>query len=251
MKIKYITCSGANEFTDIDGMFNLYQQFPKIEFGIQVSQRKCYENSPRFQWLQILRSEIFARKVSLPLALHLNQSWVEGFCFNEIPYELEELLSYCSFDDAPIFKRIQLNFKIGRDKTPQLELLEKMISNFPYLRFILSYNENNADFIQQIYQRKRVEFDCLFDESFGEGVLPENRKAPAFDDILQGYAGGISPQNVTDELSKIAQNVPEDASVFIDAEGQLKGGNGHLSLDLCKEYVSKACAFEYHNRKET
>lgn len=41
--------------------------------------------------------------------------------------------------------------------------------------------------------------------------------------VLQGYVGGISMENVLNELDKINQVVPEDREIFIDAEGKLKG----------------------------
>ena len=61
-----------------------------------------------------------------------------------------------------------------------------------------------SDIIKKLYH-KGLRFDCLFDASFGEGITPNSREAPAFDDfdILQGYAGGISPSNVKDLLKKL------------------------------------------------
>lgn len=239
MDLKCVTCSGANEYTNIDTLFVLYEHFPCIEFGIQVSGQKCGLNSRRFGWLKDIYLQIFKRKKNLPLALHLNQDWVSGFCSGVVAPELKELLSYVNLEGDPLFQRIQLNFKIGREKEPQLETLENMMLKFSSVRFILSYNNANAALIEKLYQRHNVVFDCLYDESFGEGVAPKKRKAPVFPDIVQGYAGGLSPENVVRELNKIAAVLPPKAQFFIDAEGKLKGDDGHFSYSKAHDFMTK------------
>lgn len=240
MDLKFVTCSGANEHTSIDALFVLFQQFSCIEFGIQVSGLKCGEDSPRLDWLRKLRQQILVRNIKLPLALHLNQDWVTGFCQGEIAPELQELLSYGYSDGEPMFKRVQLNFKIGREPAPKVNLLEEQIMKFPHVRFILSYNNANAKLIKELYYRKKIVFDCLFDESFGEGALPKKRMAPVFVDVVQGYAGGLSPENVAQELDKIAAILSPKAQIFIDAEGKLKGEDGHFSYSKAHDFVANA-----------
>lgn len=247
MKLKFITCSGANEHTHVDVLFALFRQFSCIEFGIQVSGQKCGEDSPRLDWLRQLRQQILVRKIKLPLALHLNQDWVTGFCQGEIAPELQELLSYCYPDGEPMFKRVQLNFKIGREVAPEVYMLETQIMKFPYLRFILSYNEANAKLVKELYSRKKVVFDCLYDESFGEGLCPEKRHAPVFADIMQGYAGGLSSENVAQELDKMVAVLPKDAEFFIDAEGKLKGEDGHFSFAKAHDFLANVCAWQEKN----
>ena len=107
-------------------------------------------------------------------------------------------------------------------------------------RFILSYNDANAQFINAFYAYNGAVFDCLYDESFGEGIVPEVRKSPAFSDVMQGYAGGLSVDNVANELSKIAAVLPNKVPFYIDAEGKLKGEDGHLSLEKCRQFVIAA-----------
>ena len=247
MDLKFITCSGANEYTNVDVLFALYAQFSCIEFGIQVSGKKCSENSPRLAWVRNLHKKILEHRVNLPLALHLNQDWVCGFYQDDISPELHELLSYSNSAGEPLFQRVQLNFKIGREIAPQIDMLEKQMRKFPQVRFILSYNASNAEVITELYQRHNVVFDCLFDESFGEGILPEKRHAPVFPDVIQGYAGGLSPENVSQELSKIALVQPMSASVFIDAEGKLKGEDRHFSYLKAHDFVANALLWQKNN----
>ena len=250
MKLKYITCSGANEFTNTAALFALYEQFPCVEFGIQVSGKKCGEASPRLAWLRDLHKQMLERRVDLPLALHLNQDWVENFCDGELAPELTELLSYGNKNGEPTFQRVQLNFKIGREKTPQLDLLEQQMMKFPHVRFILSYNNANAPLIKELYKRQNVVFDCLFDESHGEGIVPKKRHARVFSDLIQGYAGGFSPENVREELNKIVAVLPFDAQFFIDAEGNLKDEDGHFSYSKAHDFIANALTWQNLRRDD-
>ncbi len=240
MNLKYVTCSGANEYTDAEALFNLFAEFPMIEFGIQVSGEKCSFASDRYAWLIALHKAAMRKKIALPLSLHLNKDWVEKFCAGQEVAELNELLNLKNAQGKPFFQRIQLNFKIGREKRPNIKILEKTMLGFPSLRFILSYNQKNAVLIEKLYQRKKVVFDCLYDESWGEGVLPKQRMAPVFCDVLQGYAGGLSPENVTQELDEIASKLPCDAQFYIDAEGKIKGNDGHFSFANAHDFVENA-----------
>jgi len=246
-RLKFITCSGVNEFTDIGQMLELADKYPMVEFGIQVSALKCSCDTPRYWWIKAIQNELFKHKRKLNLALHINQSWVENLCQGILEPEVFELLHLTDIDDEPLFKRIQLNFRIGRDKTPNFEALIQVMQEYSAegRRFILSYNSANADFIDKIYAFG-IRFDCLFDTSYGEGILPSSREKPAFDDfaILQGYAGGFSPDNVIDELLKIEQVMPQNREFFIDAEGRLKNSDGVVCLSKCEQYLKKALQWQ-------
>lgn len=252
-KLKFVTCSGANEFTDIKEMVALTEVYPVIEWGIQVSGKKCSFGSARYQWLCDLQKHLEEEGKLLNLALHINQDWVEGFTTGKIPQELEDLLEMRDVVDEPLFQRLQLNFKLGRDKTPDIDLLEARLNKYgKECRFIFSYNPENKDLIHQIYREGSRDFDVLYDSSHGEGLLSQSWEEPAFYDesILQGYSGGISPENVEDVLSKIAEVVPKNRVFYIDAEGNLKGEDGHISLEKCAAYVKKTLAWEEQNEAQ-
>ena len=50
----------------------------------------------------------------------------------------------------------------------------------------------------------------------------------------------LSPENVSSELEKIADIVPLDAVIFVDAEGKLKGDDGHFDYAKARKYVANA-----------
>lgn len=240
MKLKTITCSGANEHTDIERLIELMQMYPEMELGIQVSGKKASLGSPRYFWLmrlyRMLREQ---RTISAGIALHLNQDWVESFCVGTVPPVLVDWLQM-KIGDKPFISRVQLNFKIGREARPVADVLVATIKRYPRQRFILSYNEDNAEFINKLHDNYQFNFDCLFDNSFGEGIAPTEWLAPVFNDVFQGYAGGLSADNVKDQLNIIALQVPTDREIFIDAEGQLKGDDKHFSISKCRQFIENA-----------
>lgn len=246
MRVKTITCSGANENTSIDGLLSLLSEFPMAEAGIQISAEKCSVGTPRYSWIIKLASA--AQKLSKPvqLALHINKEWVEDFCSGIIAPELSEFMALSYSDGSKIFRRLQLNFKIGREKEPDIDMLAAMVNGLPEHRFVFSYNPNNAAIIRELY-RRGVMFDNLFDSSFGEGVIPICREGIVFEDRLQGYAGGLGPENIKNELDKINDVNLLSSVVYVDAEGHLKGADGSMSLEKARDFISKILQWEDAN----
>lgn len=246
MKLETIVCSGPNEQTNIDELIALAQDYPNIEFGIQVSGKKCSKGCPRFEWIISLYERCLELNFRPNLALHINQDWVEGFSRTEVPQDLAALLGlFIMIDDKPkkFFNRAQLNFKIGREKDPDLVILERNMRLYKWIRFIVSYNDSNADFLHRLYLHSCVRFDCLYDASAGEAIMAEKYAPPAFPCVFQGYAGGLNPNNVAAELDKISQVNSATETIFIDAEGGLKGENGYFSISKCRQYVENALAW--------
>ena len=240
MKLKCVTCSGANEHTNIEKLVNLFYNYnDKASIGIQVSGKKSSYGMARYWWIKSLCYYLREQEINLNIALHLNQDWVERFCSGDVPDELTEFLSLTFSDGEPFIRAIQLNFKIGREKEPKVATLVRMMKLYSDQIFIISYNDSNAKFVQQLYETG-AKFELLFDASFGEGIAPEERLPPVFDNIPQGYAGGLSPENVADEIDKISKVIAGDGYFSIDAEGKLKGDDGHFSLERCRAFLENA-----------
>ncbi|MBR1825253.1 MAG: hypothetical protein IJ770_01550 [Alphaproteobacteria bacterium] len=249
MNLVFITCSGTNEFTDIEKLVALMQEFPLGEIAVQVSEKQSPKGGARLEWVRELAAYLNENNVAVNAALHVNRAWVEELCRGVVVPELQNLLRLRDIYGLPLFKRLQLNFKLGRDAVREdCDDTVLALQNRIKRRFILSYNESNARLIRQLYL-KGLHFDCLFDSSFGAGIAPDSRQAPVFTDILQGYAGGISPDNVETELGKIAkavENSPTLGNVYIDAQKGLEDEQTHLSLDKCRQYLDTATAW-YRN----
>lgn len=243
MRLKTITVSGPNEFTDIEELVKLAVRYRRAEIGVQVSGKKASFASARYWWLMSLYLYCVKEKKIVPLALHINSDWVEEFCQGDVAQELINLLNFANIDGTPFVGRVQLNFKIGREKTPDMEKLITAMKRFPKQRFILSYNAENAAFIKEIYNAG-ILFDLLYDNSHGEGVIPESYDKPVFPDVVQGYAGGLGADNVEEQLWKISKAVPVGRDFSIDAESRLKGEDGHISLEKAEEYLKKASQWD-------
>ncbi|HCU58775.1 MAG TPA: hypothetical protein DIC64_02205 [Alphaproteobacteria bacterium] len=236
MRLKTIVCSGVNEKNSIDEAVQFLKQYPNVEFGVQCSPKKAGFGTARYAWLKELSSKLDEQKIKWRVALHLNEGFVTSFCEGKVADEVAELLK-----ESEAIGRLQLNFKIGREvfgtkKVPDIHLLTKSINEVQGHQIIVSASNANLAYIQKMHYQG-LKFDALFDDSFGEGILPDVRKSPLFDDVLQGYAGGISPENVVGELGKIAKVANTD--VFIDAEGKLKE-DGTFSFEKAARYVQNA-----------
>ena len=234
MKLKYITISGTNEYTSVEDLAVLLFKHPLAEAGIQVSGEKCSYNSSRLEWILSLYRFLNKNKMRVNVALHINKDWVEKFCAGEVVPELQDLLNLRYYNGDKFIKRVQLNFKIGREKTPDLKILHKMILQYCDHRFILSYNESNAELINHLY-KAGVIFDNLFDSSFGKGIEPSNRESPVFNGILQGYAGGLGPDNISKEIQRLKSI---DADIYIDAQKKLEDENEHLDLHKAEIFIN-------------
>lgn len=257
MKINYVTCSGANEHTDIKGLIKLMSMYRFAEVGIQVSAEKCAFDSERMRWIRTLDSELRCKyakstdkkkkerryKFCINAALHVNSQWAEDFGQGIVDHELLYLLGMRNLEGDPFFQRVQLNIRVGREKAPDEYKLLDLMQMYKSHRFILVYNKDNDAFIRKMYalcSEVGLQFDLLYDESHGEGIEPAERPAPLFIDVNQGYAGGIGPLNVYNVLNEIfsAQcSKPFLGGISIDAEGKLKNDRNRFDLRRCQLYL--------------
>ena len=219
MFLKTIVCSGINEKNDINDATEFLKDHKNTEFGVQCSPKTMGYQTAGFEWLKEFLHKLNKEKIENRIALHLNGEFVTSFCDGKVPDEISDLLSV----DNTV-GRLQLNFKIGREtfasrSIPDIKTLQKAMKTVAPHPIILSASQPNLSFIHKAHHQG-MKFDVLFDDSFGEGLLPDMRKPPLFNDVFQGYAGGLSPENVAEELRKIGEVA--QGNIFIDAEGKLK-----------------------------
>ena len=242
MVLKYITCSGANEHTNIDDLLALAKEYPMMEIGIQVSDKKVTENPARFDWILALQEKVAAQKLTPNIALHVNGNWVQQFASRAMIPELDYFLSLNNGHKGWLVNRLQINFLIGNDYRIDFGRFCQAMTDRAPRPIVLPYNNRNAVFVKKIYN-KSIKFDCLYDISHGEGVLPKQQQAPVFKDCLQGYSGGLSADNVAEQLKKLSFVVKSKRAIYIDAEGKLKDSNGHLDLQKCEAFIKNALSF--------
>lgn len=252
MKLKCVTCSGANEHTNVEKLVDLFYNYnDRASIGIQVSGDNASFGMARFWWIKALHYHLKEQEINLNIALHLNLDWVERFCTGDVPDEVQHFLGLNYSDGDPFIRTIQLNFMIKHKDDLKVETVGRMIKKYPDQTFVLSYNDANASFIKKLYDAG-VKFELLYDSSFGGGIVPENRLPPVFSDIPQGYAGGLSPENVAEEIDKISKVIPANGQFSIDAEYKLKGEDGNFSLERCRNFLNEASKrILLHEKKST
>ena len=245
MFLKTIVCSGINEKNDINDAIEFLKKYKNTEFGVQCSLKTMGYQTAGFEWLKGFLHKLNEEKIENRIALHLNGSFVTSFCDGKVPDEISDLLKI-----GKAISRLQLNFEIGKDvfasgKIPNIKNLEHAVQTVMPRTIILVACQANLSFINPVHYRG-TKFDLLFDESFGNGILPDAYKPPVFSDVFQGYAGGLSPENVVEELAKIGKVAK--GNIFIDAEGKLKQ-DGSFSLDRAEKFVCNALHSQENNTR--
>lgn len=258
MRIKYATATGADDSINPDELFQLAQKLPLSEWGILISKNQTGERSPliggtRFpskMWMKLLRDIILNgvdTGVHQPrLAGHLCGQWVRDLC------ERGDLSFVSEIPLWDYFSRIQLNFHgiEHRLTNDGIEALRKLTWGTGK-SIICQVDGVNDDLFKRMLYAGVLAYP-LFDKSHGAGVLPVDWNDTVFDQekeaekrkpkdrpvpsisphILRGYAGGLSPNNLEDQLKQIEKLVGKD-EIWVDFETEARSGDDR-QFDLTK-----------------
>ena len=261
MPLKLVTITGADDSVRPEDLVELSKEFPFVEFGILASAFRS--GTPRFPsrvWVDCLKSIPTAEKGPLKLSLHLCGKWVRDL--------LQGVLEF-DWKLVPGFDRVQLNFHA--DETPctpkkfwdrLLEISQCGLCPGRGVKQIV-FQLDGAKGLHHLSQvceqnganRGFVDVAPLFDASGGAGVLPEKWPTPfLFREgttyAFHGYAGGLSPDNLWEQLPKIHE-AAHGADYWIDVETHVRseypnhidglGGRGEF-FDLAKVWRFLAVA---------
>ena len=124
------------------------------------------------------------------------------------------------------------------------------MKHHPKQEFIFPWNEHTAKKIEMLKQTG-TKFSILFDGSYGAGIEPDSWKKPVYEDVPNGYAGGLGPENVAKNLDKINAILPENYTTWIDAEGKLRNREttGSFTLELADKYVKNTLVWYNQHTK--
>jgi hypothetical protein len=231
MILNRVTMTGADDSTDPKELINLSKKYPFVEWGILLS--KSSEGRYRFpslKWIEQLKE--LSKDNNINLAGHLCGRWVNDIMLsNESFFEERKTIN-------DMFQRIQLNFH--GFKTINYDYINNLKKyNVQYIFQI--DNINNHLFENAI--KEGVNAVPLFDMSHGAGVSPDSWPKP-YSDVYNGYAGGIGPNNIIEEIKRIGSNVPENTVLWIDMESKIRSYNDSM-FDLFKveDCLEKAAPF--------
>ena len=243
MKLRYITCSGANEETSHEKLINLAKLSDLIEIGIVANSSIMRKGTPQNEWFEQLLSLNEIKNINL--ALHINSDWCTDFCNGSIAPELKKWLKIYTSNKQPVIKRWQFNIGNGM-RLQGVKDLESIIKDNSDKEFIFSFNKNPivVNYMTKLY-KTGVPFSLLYDSSYGTGRDPKYWEEPYFAGRTHGYAGGLCGENIYQNLDKISSVVPYLYETWVDAEYKLKTPETNkFDVSLAKNYVNNAIKWQ-------
>ena len=235
--ITTVTVTGADDTTQLSDLMKIQKDFPFVEFGVLFSPSlQGYERYPSLEWIENIIAANDHRVNSNPLRLsaHLCGKYVSDILlglFGGYPTPTKyPYMSHC-------FSRIQLNTHAEFHDFCLFGII-KFVSLCKFLNqkhVIFQYDEVNTSLIHHLTSTSLPNVDVLYDLSHGAGLLPNNWPTLNIPPHVRlGYAGGLSPDNLVNNLPQIYCAAGE-RPVWIDAET-------HLRTDSRFD-ISKVCAF--------
>lgn len=231
--LKGVTITGADDRVEISDLVQLGEEFAWVEWGIVLHPNKLGKE-PRYPsegWLRELcarvdRDRNGAHIIDNPLCIsaHLCGRWARRTCRGE-------WLFHAIYPElVPAFSRWQLNI------APYARMLDDVASfaaAMPQLprQFIIQVGE--LFYVSFARQVRALQKDAaiLWDRSGGRGIFDD--KWPLIEaDIPQGYAGGLTPDNIAEQLERLAGLRGEVLPpIWIDIETGVRTNN---VFDLAK-----------------
>jgi len=225
-----VTLTGADDSISAEELLPLAERFPFSEWGILLSKSQQGGNRfPSKEWLL----NLLPHAPHLQLSGHICGRWVRDIC--EGNWSINE--------DIPgilgVFKRIQLNFhsQVHRLNKEQFARGIKVLIAKGELdhQIIFQLDDVNND-ILDFAVSQGINAVGLFDRSGGDGILPESWPTSKYSYV--GYAGGLSPDNLDEQLHLIEKQVPDGRAVWIDVETKVRSEDDKLfDLNKCLRFL--------------
>jgi len=233
MKIKFVTLTGADDKTSIEGMLQLSQKFHFAEWAILFSQSKAgVPRYPSLDWV----NQLLASEGTGNFAAHLCGKWVDDAQRGRLTFLDDDEVS-------DFFGRIQLNMAGSRlEKCLNFEnkVWECDFSLIPVI-FGGPYSKYNLAIPTDKFRQLGV--SPLFDASGGRGISAKTWPTIPLDEygkpLFCGYAGGLGPDNLEAELERISE-VVGDAEIWIDMETKLRNDKDEFDLTICERILQIA-----------
>lgn len=237
--LRQVTLTGADDTTNYYRLYEMSAKYPFVEWGILLSKNsEGYPRFPHWKWIEGALSE---KPPSVHFSGHLCGSWVR----NIIDGGNDFLESHRELSHE--FSRFQLNFH-GQAYIPLSP--EKYIDSLVFLTGLMrqpvifqldGVNKQAYSLARSQYGRHRgIEALALHDVSGGAGILPEKWPQPVGD--YCGYAGGLSPENLEEQLDLIQERIRNKDGglypIWIDAETKLRpADNSTFDLVLVERFL--------------
>lgn len=230
MKLPHtVTFTGADERTDLSMLARLAAYYPEMEIAVLLWTPMM--GQPLYPTFGQLKA--FGRNTSIPRkALHVCGVDVETL----LAWEKGSPVRALVLDGG--YKRIQLNFDC-RDQpgitAAQIDCFcERLGEHDDSIQVITQYNDANAAVVNAITDANHR---LLMDSSLGRGILPATWAAPPEHMLgLTSWAGGLSPENIAQQLPLIAA-VAQGQRYGVDLQSGVIGVNG-LNPAYCRNVLN-------------
>lgn len=206
INLKFCSLTGADGAVDPAALRDVSREFPFVEWAIlllpaQQGNPRC----PTTGWIEKFKSVC----ADTHKAMHLcDDAFLQ---FMESGAEVREVMTG--------FRRIQLNLKFGNleGKYDPADLVAR-IKESPEWEFIIQYTPEKAFLLKMLEDVPN--HAVLFDASAGRGISPD-RWDPPIAGHFCGYAGGIGPENIAENLRQIG-DVTQGIPTWIDMESRIR-----------------------------
>ncbi len=234
MKLSKVAITGADDSVSPQDLFDLSVKYPYVEWAILMGRE--YQGKKRFpsaSWL----NNFSANCKDLQIAGHLCGKYVNEFLEAKLQFIDEDFYFW------NVAQRMQVNTHGVYHPLANPEMLKNwgfahLPENIEEVIFqIDDVNHHIRLFAEQNIDNREI--SGLYDLSHGAGISPDHWPvlSPTF---KRGYAGGLGPDNIEEQLEKIA-SVVGDNEIWIDMETKVRSGND-FQFDLGKvEFCLQAC----------
>jgi hypothetical protein len=195
MILDRVTITGADDSVDPRDLLPLSKRFPWVEWGILLS--RSQEGGPRFpslDWMYGLKTIAEQPWGPLKLSGHLCGAWVRALCLGSNPFEAQRP------GIARMFPRVQLNFHAQAHQTAP-SAFRGALGLWARGEYIFQFDAVNDALMDEAIAAG-IRAVPLFDISGGAGIEPGEWPAPIGD--YCGYAGGLHPDFLAEQLERIA-----------------------------------------------
>ena len=245
--LRCCTLTGVDEHTDLEKLATLSVERPLVEWAVLYSEERSLAKDPRYpraEWISEFADSLEYRP--LPTSLHICGK--DAMLFLGHDEKIWEIASK--------FDRVQLNVTAktnergshlsnGMNAGNVGAVLHRFTFSNGHGPVILAHNFKNQEFLAEM--TRSYSCNALFDASGGRGIMPgawpEARDTWG---LKIGYAGGLGPDNIAQQLPLIDAASCEK-TFWIDMENKLRNGQDRFDLesaskvlDVVSEYVLRS-----------
>lgn len=224
MRLDAVGFCGLDDSAVLEDVVAISTSCPWVEWGVLLNPAR--QGEPRYASPSTLeRISALARGRQIRLAAHLcGQDCLKAVAGDAAHVARLRQQTGCQrMQINPTAANLSGNWEAGSAARG----LRAVAAAMPETEFILQVNAETSSLFQALFQAPDSaelprNLAVLFDPSCGLGVVPDARPPP-IPGVHCGYAGGMKPENIAEQLGAVADAVGEQSeSVWIDMESGVR-----------------------------